>query len=193
MQREVALEPLGMLRWAGIKLPNVTRLLVNDFAGVGEDGNCVLEFIEGRYDWNFIDTLYGMRCDHTHLDRLTVSQADAIRMMCQRTKFLARKLREDLEDGDKIFVYRFLGPMPDEESVLALARAVNGYGTNMLLFVCKADERHPPLTVRLIHPGLMIGHIDWFAPERLQFPANLDGWTRLCEDARRIWQEQRAA
>ena len=171
----------------------MTRLLRNDFDSVGEAGNCVLNVIEEHHDWQFVDRSYGLDCSHTHLDRLTVSREDGLRMMCQRTKFLARKLREDLEDGDKIFVYRYLGPAPDEASVLALADAVNGYGRNMLLFVCKADEHHPPLTVRPIHPGLVIGHIDWFAPERYQFPANLDGWTRLCEDAHRIWQAQKAA
>ena len=134
---------------------------------------------------------YGLHCNYTHLDWLTMSWEDGLRMMCQQTRFLTRKLRKDLEDGDKIFVYRYLGPVPDEEGMLALARAVSGHGQNTLLFVCKADEHHPPFSVRLIYLRLTVGHIDWFAPERLQFPANLDGWTRLCEGPHRICQGQR--
>ncbi len=192
LQRQAALEPLSLLRWTGVNLANVTRLLANDFEGIAELGNCVLDFAEDAYDWHFIDTAYGLRCDHTHLDRLTVRQEDALQMMCQRFRFLARKLREDLEDGEKVFVYRYLGSAPDEAEVLALAEAVNGYGRNMLLFVCRADADHPPLTVRLVHPGLMVGHIDWFAPDRHHYPDNLEGWTRICEQAHNLWQGQTA-
>ena len=192
VQRHVGLEPLSLLRWTGVSLENATRLLANDLAGIGEPGTCTLNSVEGYYDWHFVDTAYGLHCDHTHLDRLTVPRDEALGMMCQRFKFLARKLREDLEDGEKVFVYRYLGPAPDEAEVLALAEAVNGHGRNMLLFVCRADADHPPLTVRLVHPGLMIGHIDWFAPDRLSYPVNLDGWMRLCEDADRIWRSQAA-
>ncbi len=192
VQRHVALEPLSLLRWTGVDLPNVTRLFANDFAGVGQLETCDLGTVDDRYDWRFVDLAYELRCDHTHLDRLTVPREEALQMMCQRTKFLARKLREDLEDGEKIFVYRYLGPAPDEADMLALAEAVNGYGRNMLFFVCRADERHEPFTVRLVHPGLMVGTIDWFAPDRFRYPVNLDGWTRLCGDAYRIWRGQTA-
>ena len=193
VQRLVKLEPLSLLRWTGVNLENVTRLLADDFAGVGEVETSMLTAFEGVYDWRFVDTAYGLYCDHTHLARLTVPREDALRMMCQRTAFLARKLREDLEDGDKIFVYRYSGEVGDEAGMLALAGAVNGHGSAVLFFVCRADEHNPPFTVRLVHPGLMIGHIDWFAVDRLGFPVNLDGWTVLCEQALRLWQDVRQA
>ncbi len=193
VQRLVKLEPLSLLRWTGVSLGDVTRLLANDFAGCGAAETSMLTSFEGVYDWRFVDTAYGLYSDHTHLDRLTVPREDALRMMCQRTGFLARKLREDLEDGDKIFVYRYSGEVGDEADMLALADAVGGHGKSVLFFVCRADERHPPLTVRLVHPGLMVGHIDWFAVDRLGFPVNLEGWTVLCQQALRLWQDLKQA
>ena len=193
VQRRVKLEPLSLLRWIGVNLPNVTRLIANDFAGVGDVETSMLTSFEEAYDWCFVDTAYGLYCDHTHIARLTVPREDALRMMCQRNTFLARKLREDLEDGEKIFVYRYSGEVGDEVNMLALASAVNDHGNSMLFFVCRSDEHNPPFTVRLVHPGLMIGHIDWFALDRLGFPVNLEGWTVLCEQALRLWQDVKQA
>ena len=109
-------------------------------------------------DWGMIDTTYNIFCDHTHLDRVTVSEADAHRMMCQRMSFLSRKLIEDLEDGEKLFVYRYCRPAAGGRR----GRAAGGGGQPLwpqrsLLFVCRADERHPPFTVRRLHAGLMVG------------------------------------
>ena len=198
-QRKLDIEPLSLLRWTGVALPNLTRLFARDFEGIGGPETTLIEYVELQYDWRSFDTMYELRCDHTHLDRLIVPQEQARKMMCQRMSFLARKLREDLEDGEKIFVYRYTGTVQDETEMLALAEAVNGFGKNMLLFVCRADEHHEPFTVRLVHPGLVVGYLDWFGADRVGEPTdgtplNMVGWTRVCEAAYRLWRSaQRAA
>ena len=189
LQRELKIEPLSLLRWTGVTLPNLTRLLVNDFRDVGKPETTVLTSVEAYFDWHVVDTMYDLHCDHSHLDRLTVPREQAQRMMCQRTTFLVRKLREDLDSGKKIFVYRYSGRLEDEAAVLALADAVNRFGRTMLFFVCRADEHHAPLTVRPIHPGLVVGYIDWFSIDRLGFPVNVDGWLTLCAAAYRLWRK----
>ncbi len=191
-QRKLEIEPLSLLRWTGVTPPNLIRLLDHDFEGVGDPRSTLLVDIPTQADWHATDTRYGLYCAHTHLARLAVPMERAQKMMCQRMGFLARKLREDLGNGEKIFVYRYAGPIEDEAEVLALARAVNGFGPNVLLFVCRADERHPPFTVRQVQPGLLVGHLDWFAQDRFVaatgFPANMTGWTRICEAAYRLWR-----
>ena len=191
LQRDLKIEPLSLLRWMGVNLQNVTRLLENDFDDIGNPDKMVLKVVDAFYDWHVVDTGYGLHCDHSHLDRLTVSQEEARKMMCQRSTFLARKLREDLEDGSKIFVYRYSGRLEDETDMLALARAVNSFGKNMLLFVCRTDEHHAPGTVRRVHAGLVVGYIDWFTLDRIGYPVNLDGWMALCKAAYRLWRNPR--
>ncbi len=191
-QRTLEIEPLSLLRWTGVTPPDLTRLLERDFEGIGDPESTVLVDIPTQYDWHATDTRYGLYCAHTHLNRVAVPLARAQKMMCQRMSFLARKLREDLKIGEKIFVYRYRGVVEDESEMLALARAVNGFGRNLLLFACRADERHPPFTVRQVQPGLLAGHLDWFAPDRFVaasgYPANVAGWTRVCEAAYRLWR-----
>ena len=193
LQRALQIEPLSLLRWTGVTLPNIIRLFNNDFKDVGQFETTVITGVGDYFDWHVVDTVYDLHCDHTHLDRLTVPREEAQKMMCQRTSFLARKLREDLEDGDKIFVYRYSGRLEDQTEMLALARAVNAFGKNMLFFVCRADEHHAPLTVRQVHPGLVVGYMDWFNIDRVGFPVNVDGWMTLCRAAYRLWQNPDAA
>ena len=171
----------------------MTRLLEHDFEGIGDPEMMTVTATDPFWDWCVVDTSYGLHCDHSHLDRLTVPQADARRMMCERSRFLARKLREDLEDGEKIFVYRYAARLEDEAAVLALGRAVNAYGPNTLLFVCRADERHAPGTVRAVHPGLLVGYMDWFTLDRPGYPVNLDGWLAVCGAAHRLWRDRQKA
>ncbi len=191
-QRKLEIEPLSLLRWTGVAPPNLIRLLECDFEGIGDPEFTNLVDIPTQNDWHAADTRYALYCAHTHLDRLTVPLARAQKMMSQRMSFLARKLREDLKEGGKVFVYRYMGTVEDESEMLALARAVNGFGRNVLLFVCRADKRHPPFTVRQVHPGLLVGHLDWFAQDRFVpatgYPANMEGWTRVCEAAYRLWR-----
>jgi tetratricopeptide (TPR) repeat protein len=106
-----------------------------------------------------------------------------------RMKFLARKLVNDLTSGEKIFVYRVIDCTVDKPDILRLAREINRYGTNVLLFVAVADDRHPAFHVRHVHPGLMVGYIDHFEVSFGQAQGrNHTGWLRLCREALRVWQ-----
>ncbi len=187
IQRHYKIEPLSLLRWSGVSLPDLTRALEAGFAGVGSPGSTVLRTRPSASDWAMVDTTYNICCDHTHLDHVTVPEAEAHRMMCQRMSFLSRKLIEDLEDGEKLFVYRYSGPLPAQDVLLRLAAAVNRYGSNVLLFVCRADADNPPFSIRRLHQGLMVGYMDWFALDRVGMPWNTDGWAHLCRNARSEW------
>ncbi len=186
-QRHCKIEPLSLLRWSGISLPSLSRALEAGLVGVGSPASTVLKAKSNASDWAMVDTTYDIFCDHTHLERISVPQDQAHVMMCQRMSFLSRKLIEDLEDGDKIFVYRYAGPMPEEAELARLAAAVNGFGRNVLFFVCRAGDGDQPLGVRRVHDGLMVGTIDWFASDRPACPWNIEGWTRLCRSAYAEW------
>ena len=186
-QRHVKIEPLSLLRWSGLSLPSLTRALEAGFAGVGAAEATVLRARPNASDWAMVDTTYDIFCDHTYLERSLVPEQQAHAMMCQRMSFLSRKLTEDLEDGNKLFVYRYAETLPAEAELARLAAAVNRFGPNVLFFVCRAGGGNAPLSIRRVHDGLMLGFIDWFAPDRPGYPCNVAGWTRLCQDAHTEW------
>ena len=192
-QRQCGIEPLSLLRWSGVSLTSLTRALEAGFAGVGAPGSTVLRAKPNSSDWAMVDTTYDIFCDHTHLERISVPEQQAHAMMCQRMSFLSRKLTEDLEDGDKIFVYRYAGPLPDEAELTRLAEAVNGFGPSLLFLVCRAAGDDVPLSIRRIHDGLVVGFIDWFATDRPGCPWNIAGWTRLCQAVYAEWTGARDA
>jgi tetratricopeptide (TPR) repeat protein len=187
-QREYGQEPLSLLRWASIGPDHLIRALNEDFAGFGNPDAIGLADDSGD-DWAVDDTVYHSRFDHTHLSRANVPRDEAKRLVAMRMKFLARKLVGDLQAGEKIFVYRVIDRELTQTTILRLAQAVNRFGRNIMLFVALADDDHPAFQVRHVHPGLMIGYIDFFRARGGRFREwNHDGWLRLCREAVRAWQ-----
>lgn len=187
IQRSFGIESLSLLRWSSMSAHDLTRGVQDGFDKAGQPDSTVIRALGGS-DWGMVDTHYGIYCDHTHLDRTTVTQEAAKAMMCQRTTRLARKLIEDLEDADKIFVYRQCGPRLGEQEILALAAALNKWGDNTLLYVAHADADNPAFSVRRVHGGLILGFLDWFAPDRGCTEWNTEGWTTLCNRAYDVWK-----
>jgi hypothetical protein len=99
-----------------------------------------------------------------------------------RLKFLRRKFIEELEAGEKIFVYRFGGQVSEEE-IVPLHMALNRYGPATLLWVVEAERGRPAGAVEVLMPGLMKGYIDRFAPDDNAHDLSFDGWLRLCVNA----------
>jgi tetratricopeptide (TPR) repeat protein len=187
-QREYGQEPLSLLRWASIGPKYLIRALNEDFAGFGNP-EAIRPADDSGDDWAVDDTVYHSRFDHTHLSRANVPREEAQRLVAMRMKFLARKLVGDLQAGEKIFVYRVIDRELTQAAIFRLAQAVNRFGRNIMLFVALADEHHPAFHVRHVHPGLMIGYIDFFRARGGQFREwNHDGWLRLCREALRVWQ-----
>jgi hypothetical protein len=102
----------------------------------------------------------------------------------RRVPFLIRKLLEDLEAGEKIFVFKGMAAM-NEEEVFPLAIAIRRFGPNTLLFVNLADANHRAGTVEARAPGFLIGYIDRFAPSEDAQDFLHDQWVRLCRETYR--------
>lgn len=190
IQRSFGVESLSLLRWSSIHLHDLTRAAEDGFVRAGQEESVVIRALGGS-DWGMVDTNYGIFCDHTHLDRSSVSQIEAKAMMCQRTARLGRKLIEDFEDAEKIFVYRQSGQKMDYKDVLALAASVNKWGPNTLLYVAHSDAANPPFSIRQVHKGLILGFLDWFSPDRGCTEWNTKGWTTLCINAFNLIGEPR--
>ena len=103
----------------------------------------------------------------------------------RRVPFLLRKLLEELEAGEKTFVFKGMGAM-EEEEVFPLSVALRRYGPNTLLFVNIADAEHRPGTVEARAPGFLVGYVDRFAPSENAGDLALSQWVKLCREAYRL-------
>lgn len=196
-QRDCGAEPLGLLRWADMPYEGIISTLESRFAGVGSE----------EYTELFLSAISGGRGEYCTRDRREMMFMRAFiyedevpfdkmyASSCRRLQFLSRKLIEDLEQGNKIFVYRLTDRNLSDAELDRLHAATRSYGDNTLLYVRYEDAEHPNGTVELVKPGLMIGYIDRFKMSRtgeLSAAPPTASWLKACQNAFDIWTALRA-
>jgi hypothetical protein len=104
----------------------------------------------------------------------------------RRLTLLSRKMIEQLEGNEKIFVYKSNEPA-SRSQIDRLVTAMRAYGSTTLLWVTLQDELHPAGHVETCGEGLLRGYIDWFSPysDMSRFSPY---WRRICMNAYRLWQ-----
>jgi hypothetical protein len=179
VQRMMAAEPLGLLRFSFIDLPMLLRGLRSGFAGLGEPETT--EILVAGKDREFVvrETVYGMSY-HTFQYEHQMTLDTVRRQQTTRLDFLRRKLMEDIAGGEKIFVVKRTPALRPEE-VLPLFTALNQTRRNWLLWMVPADAKHNAGTVEMPLPGLLRGYIDRFAPVDNAHDLSLPVWTAICE------------
>ncbi len=105
----------------------------------------------------------------------------------KRLRFLWRKLTEDLEDANQIFIYKS-GPRMARSRIEQLALLLRRRGPNHLLWVTPAEAGRPVGTVEIVAPGVMRGYIDRLALDT-GIPS-YDMWRVICRRAHGLWREQ---
>jgi hypothetical protein len=119
--------------------------------------------------------------------------ADAmLAQCCRRLQFLARKMVEDLARADKIFVFKLEGRNLTRPELHALHQALYRYGENTLLYVRYSDHKHPPGTVHVDEPGVLIGYVDHFGytPDFEKRELAIDDWVSICRRAHDLWRKE---
>jgi hypothetical protein len=104
------------------------------------------------------------------------------RQEATRLKFLRRKFVDEVDAGEKIFVFKRGGDIPESE-ILPLFLALNQRRSNTLLWVVEEEPRRPGGTVEVLMNGLLKGYIDRFAPSENAHDFSFEGWVRLCVNA----------
>ncbi|HEY4042143.1 MAG TPA: hypothetical protein VGM32_09925 [Rhodopila sp.] len=181
-QRRCDAEPLGLLRFSSTFMRNLVRGVEKGFADLGEPDD-IDPRLEGgpRKEFMIHEKKYGL-VYHTFVYEGERSVWLMREQEAARLKFLRRKFIEELEAGEKIFVYRFGGQVSEEE-IVPLHMALNRYGPATLLWVVQTERGRPPGAVEVLMPGLLKGYIDRFAPEDNAHDLSFDGWLRLCANA----------
>ena len=163
VQRLAGSEPLGLLRFAGLPVDKLVRGLRSGFADIATPGRHSVALDPRHPDEGLIgrDGAYTMYY-HTYVQPETTAAEDLLLMEAERLPYLARKLVEDMEDGEKIFVVK-----NDQgfhlDDILNIEALVRSRGDASILWVEGAEPGYPPGLVQLLRPGLMKGRVDRFA------------------------------
>jgi hypothetical protein len=101
----------------------------------------------------------------------------------KKLDYLARKLLDDLQRGDKIFICKRNPGLFDHE-LLPLWLAIRRHGNGTLLCVVPATGEQTPGSVEWMQDGLMKGYIEKFAQHE-DVPGQTDGpgWLKVCRSA----------
>jgi tetratricopeptide (TPR) repeat protein len=190
VQRHHGVEPLGLLRFAFSRFDPLIAGLEERFEAVGTVEDTSFEL------WQDETILYMRKYGivfHTFVyqKELPTAEKRAAFQEQQRRRllFLKKKLVEDLEDPQKIYVYSSDERVADADA-RRLFGALRAYGPNSLLYVRPADAAHPPGSVEVLEEGLYAGYYtglnNFLAGEQPPFPL----WRELCE---RTWRLARAS
>ena len=186
VQRQCEAEPLGLLRFASTPLPNLLAALEARFEGMGAPQFVQVEMSSNGREFMVKDTCYGLTY-HAWVNAGEMEAAALHGREVRRVPMLVRKLLEDLELGEKIFVFKGMGLLA-EEVVFPLAVALRRYGPNRLMFVTLAHGPHMAGTVEARPEGYLVGYLDRFAPSENAHDFLLDQWVAICRAAHRMTQ-----
>jgi hypothetical protein len=181
VQRGCGAEPLGLLRFASAPLPKLLAALRARFAGMGNPENVVVEVSSNEQEYMIDDRAFGFNY-HAWVNVGEKTPAEIHAREVRRVPFLIRKLIEDLNAGEKIFVYHGMQPL-SVANARNLAAALRAYGPGTLLWVELADAGHSAGSVEWVEAGLLCGRIDRFAPSEDAHDLSLESWITVCERA----------
>ncbi len=180
-QRHFALEPMSLFRFAGTRgLTKLIRLIETRFEGLGAPGSLrsTINLFDGRQEY----MIWADECGvfyHTWRDPADIAEADLLAENEIKLAYLGRKMIEDLEDGEKIFVYK-RNATRELGEILSLHAALDQYGPNKLFWISQLEDGRQSCEVEWVAPGLLKGYCASFG--RAETPP-IEVWLKLCRNA----------
>lgn len=190
VQRLAGIEPLGLFRFAGIKLPDMVRLLDARFAQIARPENIRIEVKTADKELYVFDDLYNFNY-HLFRDDTDLDVVLEKKKQISRIRFLARKLEEDLSNGDKLFVWCSFDEGA-EQDVLELVEKIRSFGPGTLLWVCGANAGKLSGQVEYVTKNLIRGYVSRIAsypPHMSNVP--FDEWKTMVNAAHQLWKNPR--
>lgn len=188
VQRRAGIERISLLRYAGVfDAPSLARAIAARFEGFGEGDD--LSFTLDRDEWvgnvasARINFHTGRVRSTTPLDRIAADER-------VKLAFFAQKFIDDLEDGEKSFVYRTdrdgRGGPDGTYGIDEIYDAIAAHGTCPLLWVTPADASHPHARIEHVRGRLFRGYIDALAPIEDAHAGRDGSWIELLTEARTV-------
>jgi tetratricopeptide (TPR) repeat protein len=187
VQRHFGAEPLSLLRWSQIAPDALVALLSSRFDGVGSEEHAYVTVIGDEYFAG--DRRYFFMHTFTRVHEMT--EARMLKTATTRMRFLKNKLLEDLDAGDKIFVYKRHGAEISAAEERAIAEAMTlHYPKASLLLVRKADDPKNAGTVENRGPRVYAGFLDKIdlGPRHISYAV----WNTICRRVHADWVSRRA-
>jgi len=181
-QRGVGAEPLGLLRFTGTRLDKLLIALAERFSGFDLPGQIEIYQHENPEGREYISRLkdYAMPF-HTGVYDRDMPESEVLARELRRLRYLRRRLIEDLEGAEKIFVIRRDPPLSEHEA-LPVWLTLREYGPNRLLCVGPAKEGRPAGSIEVVAEGLMMGFVERLAPYKNTHDLAHHSWMELCRN-----------
>lgn len=186
VQRSFDAHPLGLLRWTRSDPAMLAAALEARFEGIGTPEQTRLRVLKAG-EYLARDLRYGFDT-HTFVRRREMDEAEMYRQLCVRQQFLADRLRKQLAEGGRIFVYKNTRISVSEEDLERLHNAFRALCQGTLLVVRRAASEEANGKVRWVAPGLMVGTLVPLGQRRdgWRSAPSLAAWRRLCSEADRL-------
>ena len=157
VQRNFGAEPLSLLRWSNLTPTSLCAMLETRFDDVGNPENSFVQMHGDEYLTG--DSRYFSMHSFMRVGQFTQDEAFAKSVM--RMRYLKNKLLEDLDNGEKTFVYKTGGePLTPEEIARIFSCFQLHYPRAAVLLVHAATEPAEIGTVRMRGAGLFEGYLD---------------------------------
>ena len=183
VQRRHGVEPVGLFRFAGMRLHRLLKGLDEDFAGLGDPDllKVMGGGVEGSHD--IYHHGYGY-VYHTVRSDAELRTPEFLRQEAARLRFLWRILKGDLRVAGKIFVVRSGDEVMERHLRLLLGR-LRRYGPVTLLWVVEAS--HAAQVGHVVHlgDGLLKGHVTYLTTTRAYDFAD-ESWLQVCAEAEQM-------
>jgi hypothetical protein len=174
-QRFYGAEPLDLFRWSNTGLGPLIRILRARFEGIGDPRHITVDTLpNGEYRVRHTGFNFSW---HAFANIRNASAEDIRKREIDRMPFLARKMIEDLEAGDRIFVAKW-GERTPEGVDLQLLDVSRLYGTPRFLLVREGGSTMVRCDDRT---GFLWGNVPKFA-HGARVPTTTDeaSWLKLC-------------
>lgn len=178
IQRHCSVENIGLFRFGRTPIDGLISAVENNFDGIGDPEDISLRVAYSK-EWLSTSRRYGFEF-HTEHMAPAFDEAQVRARMSVHFKFLARKLREELEDGEKLFFYRPEHACEAGEQGERLANTVHQIGSSALVWVSISEDPAKVGTVEWTIPGsLMTAYLDRYGAINYAIHASYDVWLQL--------------
>jgi hypothetical protein len=185
VQRFHGCEPLGLLRFSAMPYRLLMSALETRFEGVGDPENTVLEPHPETREFFLSDKRYDMTA-HTFTYENAIDRHKFFQQQCRRLTYLRRKLITDLENCEKILVFRTTDLLWDDQ-IWALFRRLETYEPNTLLCVRHETDTARDGRLERLDDRLWVAQMKIVPPSAIEFDINQASWLKVCRQVYASW------
>lgn len=177
VQRHFGAEPLGLLRWPAISVDGLLASLQSGFSELDDISNLTL--IPAA------DNTWDVKTPHFSLHLYTQIGSEpeeaVLASAFRRIQFMRRMLIENLEENEKIFVFKEWRFRMSDADIANIDRAVKNFNRdNRLLAVRLAPALAIAGSVALVSDGLWSGYVELDEATASAATVPLASWIHIC-------------